>query len=159
MKYGVWIRDNDTSEVRFASMDLEWSPNSIFWWTEGNFGCSCNRSAVFARAGNQEPPEPGDCNRTRYTVTDAVMDDGTTVQIDGRAPDPIPLSEYLGPLQMYCVTCKGKRMTFPGPPEVSIDPLEKTKVNITFQRQCLACKGSDLRLQLEGITVQFELPV
>lgn len=31
--------------------EAEWNDGSEFWWTEGNFGCDCNRFMEFERAG------------------------------------------------------------------------------------------------------------
>ena len=30
---------------------LEWQDGSEYWWSEGNFGCDCNRALMLYRAG------------------------------------------------------------------------------------------------------------
>lgn len=43
--------------------------DDLFWWTEGNMGCDCNRHLVFERAQGREPPdEECVCGTTRYHV-------------------------------------------------------------------------------------------
>lgn len=47
MTYIVCIVNNLTKEQRVKAVDLEWNESSYFWWTEGNFGCDCNRQLVW----------------------------------------------------------------------------------------------------------------
>jgi hypothetical protein len=54
MTYSVAIRKNETGEVRICEMEVPWGETSLFWWTEGNFGCDCNRELLFERASEQE---------------------------------------------------------------------------------------------------------
>lgn len=90
MKYKVLIRKNATGEERFYSMDdIEWDESSEFWWTEGNFGCDCNRGSSFLRAGGPGPADDPhwnsadfECGDTAYTCLYAVLEDGTRIELD-----------------------------------------------------------------------------
>ncbi len=49
-----------------------WKPyytwSDLFWWTDGNAGCDCNRAIFFARsAGEPEPPETP-CSSDKFYV-------------------------------------------------------------------------------------------
>lgn len=93
MSYVATIVDNATGERREAPMDLEWhDEGSEFWWTEGNFGCDCNRFLEYERAGGREPDEdevkcifPGFESRHRFSVPFITFPDGSRVKIDGEA--------------------------------------------------------------------------
>lgn len=82
MGYSVKIKNNETGEVRDARMDFDWDEASDYWWTDGNFGCDCNRHLVFIRAGN-EPESDVSCGNKLYTVIHAKLDDGKVIEIDG----------------------------------------------------------------------------
>jgi hypothetical protein len=41
----------------------------IFWWTEGNGGCDCNRSLDFAAAAGEPDPDPETCTFGVYAIT------------------------------------------------------------------------------------------
>jgi hypothetical protein len=99
--YTVVMLDTETGEQR-TSPPYNF-PFGHFWWTEGNFGCGCNRQAEWHRAapdfehgqwveyedeydGGYRHPELGDlfgdCSSTRYSVLYATLADGTRVNID-----------------------------------------------------------------------------
>ncbi len=90
MKYSVDIRNNATGEVRTCSQrDLAWNDSSVFWWTEGNMSCDCNRELEFVRAGGPGPDDDPrwndldtECGFERFTVIRAILEDGTVVPID-----------------------------------------------------------------------------
>lgn len=86
MKYKVAIRNNSTKEIRIRDMgDIPWGDSSEFWWTDGNFGCDCNRELEFLRAGNEEKETSIDevrCGEDRYSVLYAELEDGTKIIID-----------------------------------------------------------------------------
>lgn len=47
-----------------------------FLWTEGNFGCDCNRGLFFARAVGAPDESPlwnVPCGETRFVVVEAVL--------------------------------------------------------------------------------------
>lgn len=93
MRYkALIIRIADNVE-RFRDMGegIPWDDSSYFWWTEGNFGCDCNRHLEFGRAGN--PPEAEKklwadeihCGNNLYRVPYVVLADGRKIEIDGDA--------------------------------------------------------------------------
>lgn len=43
---------------------------TVFYWTDGNFGCDCNRTLAFERACGNTPglDDSGECGDGRYTV-------------------------------------------------------------------------------------------
>lgn len=88
MPYNVAIRKNATGEVRMAPMDLDWFKpdgyDDMYWWTEGNFACDCNRHLEWERAAGREPDndEGIECGHTAYTALYAELPDGTRIEID-----------------------------------------------------------------------------
>ena len=89
MKYKVLIINNETKEERLRDMgDIAWLESSLFWWTEGNFGCDCNRRFEFMRAGNEEiTDEIWDlpCTSGKFSVPYAILEDKTKIQIEGES--------------------------------------------------------------------------
>jgi hypothetical protein len=86
--YDVLIRNNKTGEVRTRHMSLPWFEYSLYWWTEGNFGCDCNRYLEFERAG-ERTDDPindelvcGDGKDRHYSVIMAIFPDGKEETID-----------------------------------------------------------------------------
>lgn len=89
MSYRVLLRKNDTGEERWRVMDFDWSESDEFWWTEGNFGCDCNRAMEWARAGGPGPPDDPhwnnidrDCGDIAFTAICAELADGTIIKLD-----------------------------------------------------------------------------
>lgn len=84
MKYKVEIRRNLDGVVRLHDMgNLEWRDDGThWWWTEGNFGCDCNREWEFQRAGGEPISEESECGTSRYTVIRAIFEDGSERIID-----------------------------------------------------------------------------
>lgn len=72
--YTVSITDTTTGETRERTYDDlgEWDEGSEYWWTDGNFGCDCNRGLEFGRAGGIDYDDNITCNPypepNRYTV-------------------------------------------------------------------------------------------
>lgn len=86
MAYKVRIKNNETEEIRERTMDLDWHEASYFWWTDGNFGCDCNRRAEFIRASGRQPTEEEwdlPCSTGDFTVIDVLLEDGTLIEIEG----------------------------------------------------------------------------
>lgn len=87
MSYTIRIRNNATGEVRQSKpYEFEWS---LFWWTDGNMGCDCNRHLAWLRAGGPGPADDPfhnnaarQCGDGAYTVIDATLDDATVVPVD-----------------------------------------------------------------------------
>lgn len=68
MPYSVWIRDRKTNETVRCEMPYEWykdDSDDEFWWSEGNFGCDCNRLLTFERAKGNDP-EMGKDDKCHY---------------------------------------------------------------------------------------------
>ena len=89
MPYEVQIRNNATGEVRACSMGprMEWNDGSMFWWTDGNFGCDCNRALEWHRAGGIElGDEVLECGHDAFTAIEAVLSDGRRIPIDAADP-------------------------------------------------------------------------
>lgn len=87
MTYKVAIRKNETGEVRIRTIEgLDWHKadggDDMYWWTEGNFGCDCNRELEFERAGGNDPNLGTKCGDERYSVLYAELPDGTRIEID-----------------------------------------------------------------------------
>jgi len=82
--YRVLIRDNETAEERWVESLESWDDAGKFMWTEGNYGCDCNRHLFFDRAAGREPEaDELICGETRYTAVCAELTDGTQIQLDG----------------------------------------------------------------------------
>lgn len=78
--YTVRIKNNETGEIRDVEVDLPWENHHEYLWTEGNYGCDCNRAIMF----HQKDVKPVDsaCGETRYTCIDATLSDGAVVVLD-----------------------------------------------------------------------------
>lgn len=49
----------------------EFDPENEFWWTDGNFGCDCNREIAFETiTGKAHHSYSGKCGDTRFDVLD-----------------------------------------------------------------------------------------
>lgn len=80
--YIVYIRKNETGEIRQCLQNIEWEDHSLFWWTEGNMGCDCNRELEFERRSeNADDIEPY-CSDGRFTVLKATFPDERTIAIE-----------------------------------------------------------------------------
>lgn len=77
----ITIRKNSTGEVRTVPCGLGWYEHSLFFWTDGNFGCDCNRHLVWLGLVNRSDEELK-CGHTEYTVVKATFPDGTEQLID-----------------------------------------------------------------------------
>lgn len=84
MAYDVLIRRNSDGEIRRRTLtDLEWIDADIYWWTDGSFGCDCNRFLEFERAAGGDPElETAVCGNSAYTVLKVILPDGSEVKID-----------------------------------------------------------------------------
>jgi len=72
VKVKAHIRNNATNVVRVYDTeeilkDDEECPND--WsWTNGNYGCDCNRELFFLRANGDVEPEDSVCSTGRFSV-------------------------------------------------------------------------------------------
>ena len=85
--YTVSIKNNKTGETRkFIMQDSDWGDGSDWLWTEGNYGCDCNRALFFARAFGEDETEAEEqeCgDGVAYSVPFAELADGTKIEIEG----------------------------------------------------------------------------
>jgi hypothetical protein len=61
----IHIQDTSTGETRTYNDKCPWSE---YMWTDGNFGCDCNRHLFFERAIGNEPDD-AECGETRYLIS------------------------------------------------------------------------------------------
>ena len=77
-------RASDGAEIKyrdehfFYNLDIKSRP-FCYQWTDGNYGCDCNRGIFFH---DREVGDDGPCTTGKYFVPSAVTDDGVTVLID-----------------------------------------------------------------------------
>ena len=87
--YKVALRNNATGEVRLIPYEYNWGdPDdgtsgeaSHFLWTEGNYGCDCNRALWFYDWGPES--EDRECGYTAFSALYAELPDGRRIQLDG----------------------------------------------------------------------------
>ena len=90
--YDVALRKNDTGEVRICRQNIDWDTSNdcghVYYWTEGNFGCDCNRELTFLRAGGETPAlDDVECGESRFTALYALLPDGRKVMLDDEVTD------------------------------------------------------------------------
>ncbi len=74
--YRVLLRDNQTNEERWYTVDSAWE-DEVYLWTEGNWSCDCNRHLFFY--GDNENV---DCGDERFSAPYAELPDGTRIVLD-----------------------------------------------------------------------------
>jgi len=82
----IHLRDNTTGEIRLIEEEYWDDESSEYLWTEGNYGCDCNRALFFARSVGEPDPEHI-CGTTRYTALKAVLWSGEEVELDDLSDD------------------------------------------------------------------------
>lgn len=81
------VRVSDGVE-RIYQDESPWIPadehglGSVWWWTEGNGGCDCNRALFFARAAGEELETDPICGEERYRIPFITLPDGTRISVD-----------------------------------------------------------------------------
>lgn len=81
----ISILDTTTGETRSYRDSWynsnPWEDSHEFLWSDGNYGCDCNRALFFARAHGE--PDPGiECGESRFKVR--ITDDaGKVLYADG----------------------------------------------------------------------------
>jgi hypothetical protein len=161
MNYTVKIQDRATGEVsaRYMGDGVHWGESSEFWWTDGNYGCDCNRFATFLRgkgvpeekvAGMEWPCRYDKYPDGRFRVVEIVLTDGTVVYGEdpwappaGAAPEKHPLRDLslFGALDgKRCVLC---REAFTVENAVDLAPRLVWKDPMEYAcTDCLARKGA-----------------
>jgi hypothetical protein len=84
MPYQVLIRNNATGEERLYTDEHDWNDVGDYIWTEGNYGCDCNRSIFFGRAAGLEPEEVdlAECGESAFSIPYVILPNGERVEID-----------------------------------------------------------------------------
>lgn len=83
-KYKVKIKNNETGESVWHEEICEWHESSMFWWTEGNMSCDCNRELCFLRAKDLETEDSFDntkCGDSKYSIESIQLKDGTLIEV------------------------------------------------------------------------------
>jgi hypothetical protein len=72
MTYRVHIHDIATGVTRWFDFPYEWDyvdGSSEYLWSDGNYGCDCNRSLFFQReAGGDDTAQSLGCGSDRYVI-------------------------------------------------------------------------------------------
>lgn len=79
----IRMRDNTTGEERTLTgknVELDWLGDYI--WTDGNFGCDCNRGLFWS---DWKGDEEFGCGDERFTIFDITLQDGRVIKIDAVA--------------------------------------------------------------------------
>lgn len=73
-------------ETSFAWDDSGVTGSSSYLWSDGNYGCDCNRALFFARAAGEEDPDDDEspCGDAAYRVR--ITEDGREVYRDDDYP-------------------------------------------------------------------------
>ena len=74
--YIARIQKVATGETRDCPMDYDFSE---FEWTDGNYGCDCNRKIFFDRAKGVDSFDSSPCGTGDYSAIQVVSDDGTII--------------------------------------------------------------------------------
>lgn len=91
MSFTLRLKKNSTGEIRcyeWTINDAEWDDGQAHYFTEGNFGCDCNRRLMFEfwAVEKKTPPEEFDrytCGHVAYTIIDVTLPDGSVLPVDG----------------------------------------------------------------------------
>ena len=88
--FRLFVTDRTTGEHREVAQVERWACEddaTEFLWTDGNYGCDCNRYLFFCRAAGASEDDPPDCGETRFrlTVQDAA---GITVFEEAEVANP-----------------------------------------------------------------------
>jgi hypothetical protein len=82
--YNVLIYDRLTNEQRTFRNESPLAEHSVFHWSDGNYGCDCNRHIFFCRAADQDAPEDVACGDDRFVIDEIRLDDGSVVYREDR---------------------------------------------------------------------------
>jgi hypothetical protein len=85
--YNVHITDTTTGEAVVYRYHYSWADGSEYLWSEGNYGCDCNRHIFFEEAKSPGSDAPDrECGNGRFIVQ-CFADDGTKLYSDDAAKD------------------------------------------------------------------------
>lgn len=85
MSYKILICNNASNEERLCEIDGEWGEASEYLWTEGNYGCDCNRHLFFERSKGLKPSiDDAKCGESQYSIRYAIDGDGIKHTVAGR---------------------------------------------------------------------------
>ena len=79
-EYVVGIRKNETGEVRFCPMTLEWEDSDLYGWNSGNLSCDCNRHLIFHGYAEESYEDEISCGETLYTIVGIWWPDGSEIR-------------------------------------------------------------------------------
>jgi len=78
---GFTVEIKRTADGRVARWhsDQEWEEIDLYRWTDGNYGCDCNREIYFMEAIGAKVDDQADlvCGETRFQVLRITSDDGS----------------------------------------------------------------------------------
>jgi len=85
MKYKYAIKNNETGEIRIAEGCCEYEEHNTVWFlTDGNYGCDCNRELEWHRAIDEDDNwENTKCGKTEFSIPYLILEDGTRINVDG----------------------------------------------------------------------------
>jgi hypothetical protein len=78
--FKVLLRHNPTGEERLVDGYGPWDDGAEFLWTEGNYGCDCNRALHFYNWS--EDADDRECGDVEFTAVKAVLSDGREVPLE-----------------------------------------------------------------------------
>ncbi len=80
MKYSFYLRNQLSDETCVCDQEYDREDGLIYLWTDGSFGCDCNRSIFFY---NQDESKELDCNSSdedQVIILDKIVrDDGEVI--------------------------------------------------------------------------------
>ena len=77
LKYRALLKRNVDGVERWTDWsDATHLDSLVFFWTEGNFGCDCNRQLEFERAGSEPEDDDPTCGDDRYELISLELNDG-----------------------------------------------------------------------------------
>ena len=78
--YVTGIRENATGEVRFHAWQEDWTDSSLYWWSEGNMGCDCNRHLIFHDYTEASYDDKIPCGESLYSLVGVWFRDGSSIR-------------------------------------------------------------------------------
>ena len=83
MPYTIYIRRNSDGEIRpYHEPYYSWEDGQDCMWSDGNYGCDCNRHLFFVRSGGEVNCDDAPCGTTAYSISRVELPDGSNAYID-----------------------------------------------------------------------------